>query len=119
MAETPSSFYLTKSQRNLYVRHMVNILLDKYLVSRPDLARAIGIRPNHLSDYSRGDVTISHPTMDRIETFINDLYEPLIREEIKISSMFIEELIKNSKKEAEGTFISLHESGIRDNYLGV
>lgn len=106
------SFKLTKSQRNLYLRRMLNTLVDKYLVERPKLGRAVGMYPSYIADFLRGSRNLSHPTMDRIEAFINDLYEPIIRDEIDINKMFIEELIEASNKEVEGSSTKAHESGL-------
>lgn len=108
-----SSFYLTKKQRNIYVRRMVNILIDKYLIERPKLARGIGMSTTHISDFVRATRTVSNPTLDKIEGFINDLYEPIIRDEIEINQMFIEELIANTEKETSESYVRTFKSGIK------
>lgn len=107
-----TSFELTKSQRNIYVRTMLNILIDKYLVERPKLARTIGMSPTHLSDFVRGSRTLSNPTLDKIEEVINDLYEPLVLSEIKINQIFIMELIENTEQETENSYKRVFKAGL-------
>lgn len=107
-----TSFELTKSQRNIYVRTMLNILIDKYLVERPKLARTIGMSPTHLSDFVRGSRTLSNPTLDKIEEVINDLYEPLVLSEIKINQIFIMDLIENTEEETENSYKRVFKAGL-------
>lgn len=108
-----TSFELTKEQRNVYVRTMLNILIDKYLVDRPRLARTIGMSPAHLSDFVRESRTLSNPTLDLIEEVINDLYEPLVLSEIKINQFFIRELIENTEIETENSYKRTFRAGIK------
>lgn len=108
-----TSFELTKSQRNIYVRTMLNLLIDKYLIERPKLARTIGMSPTHLSDFVRGSRTLSNTTLDKIEEVINDLYEPLVLTEIKINQMFIMELIENTERETEDSYKRVFKAGLK------
>lgn len=108
-----TSFKLTKAQRNIYVRNMLNILIDKYLIDRPRLARLIGMSPTHLSDFVRGSRTLSNPTLDKIETVINDLYEPLVLDEMEYNQIFIKQLIKSTEEETENSYKRVFKSGIK------
>lgn len=107
-----TSFELTKTQRNIYVRTMLNILIDKYLIDRPKLARLIGMNPTHLADFVRGDRTVSNTTLDKIESVINDLYEPIIIDEVSINQIFIMDLIGASEEETEGSYVRVFKAGI-------
>lgn len=112
MEEPVVSFELTKSQRNIYVRTMLNILIDKYLIDRPKLARLIGVSPTHLADFVRGDRTVSNTTLDKIENVINDLYEPIILDEIIVNQMSILELIEATKEETDNSYARTFQAGI-------
>lgn len=92
---------------------MLNILIDKYLIDRPRLARTIGMSPTHLADFVRDARTLSNTTLDKIESVINDLYEPIIKDEIAINQFFIQELIQNTVLETENSYKRTFNAGIR------
>ena len=97
-----SSGWLRK-YRNEYVRKLLTILFDKYFVSRPKLARAIGYYNTHIADFVRGDRNnLSDTTLDNIESYIFDLYEPLLKDELEINKIYFENLkLENDKERRE------------------
>lgn len=107
-----TSFYLTKKQRNIYVRTLLNILIDKYMIDRPRLGRAVGMSTTHISDFVRGARTLSNPTLDKIEALINDLYEPIIRDELELNKPLIEDLIKQTEIETDMSYVRVFRSGL-------
>ena len=93
-------FYLDREHRNEYLVFMLRILEDKYLINRPKLARAIGLNPSYFADVVDGRRgNMNHPNMDKIEFFINDLYEPILRDEIDLNYLYLKSLSKRSVKE--------------------
>lgn len=92
-------FYLDREARNQYLSLMVNTLIDKYLVNRPRLARAIEMNTTYFADFVDGRRSyISDESLDKIEMLINDLYEPIIKDEIEMNRSYFLELSKESKK---------------------
>ena len=92
-------FYLDREARNKYLFIMVNTLIDKYLVNRPRLARAIEMNTTYFADFVDGRRTyISNESLDKIELVINDLYEPIIRDEIDMNRSYFLEMSRESKK---------------------
>ena len=90
-------FDLDNKNRNIYVKMMVNILFDKYYISRPKIARKMGLANSYLADFSKDRMNAKQKNLDIIESFINDLYGGIIRDEIAINRIAIDKLIEDSK----------------------
>lgn len=91
---------LTHANRTEYVRLIVKLLHDKYMVSNSDFARAMGLHPTYIREFRLGiRDRIKPKTLEKIESFVFDLYEPIILEEDKINSFFIQELRRKSFEE--------------------
>ena len=95
------NFILTKKYRDIYVREMIRILVDKYHISRPAMARAIGVSATYMRDFYSGHINLGDKSLDKFESFIDDLYEPLIRDEIEMNQKLIEEVSEASRLEIE------------------
>ena len=92
-------FYLDRENRKEYIIVMLEILKEKYHVDITRVSNAIGIAPNYMYDLMRHARNPLHETMDRIEVFINDLYEPIVRDEIGLNRTYFEELSEKSQEE--------------------
>lgn len=87
---------LDRIHRNEYIRKMLTILTDKYFIERPKLARAMGYQNSYIADFLRGDRTYSTRTLDNIESFIFDLYEPILQDELELNKLYLQDLIARS-----------------------
>lgn len=87
-----------REYRNEYVRKVLGILFDKYFIARPKLSRAIGYRNTHIADFMRGAKNLSDKTLDDIESYIFDLYEPLLKDELELLQPFIKEMEEANAK---------------------
>lgn len=94
-------FYLDRDQRIVYLKTMINILSQKYYVDKSKLARAMGFATAYMYDFLNDRKYPRHGVMDRMELFINDLYEPLVRDEIELNRAYFEGLSAKSIAEEE------------------
>ena len=90
-------FYLDTKHRNEYLRFMLGILEDKYFVSRTRLARGMGFKATYLADFVNDRRTLRRTNLDKIEFFLDDLYESIIEDELDINSFYFMELSESSK----------------------
>lgn len=89
-------FYLNVKNRNEYLVFILNVLDNKYMINRTKLARAIGLNVNYFIDFIDGRRRLREPNLDKIETYINDLYGAIIEEEWGLNHLFFQELSKDS-----------------------
>lgn len=93
------NYYLDSQCRGEYLRMMIKILIKKYHVNRSSLARGIGMRPTHMNDFMAIEDRVAKPrTLDRIETYLDDLYESIITDETNANYAVIEELKARSQQ---------------------
>lgn len=90
------SFGMKKDVRNAYLRYVINMLRNKYHVNLAGLAKACGFYPVNLNDFSRGTRNFATRNLDKLESFVSDLYGGIIEDEIpqdeKMFKMFLDNL---------------------------
>lgn len=77
-----NSLDITRLERNKVIRHIMNILVDKYYVNQSKIAHEIGFAPKYLRDFTAGDRNFGYENLSLLESFIFDLYKPLIEDEL-------------------------------------
>ena len=93
------NYYLNEQCRTEYLRMLMKILIKKYHINLSSLARGIGLSPTFINDFVSMENRVAKTiTLDRIETYLDDLYESIITDESNANFAVIEEL-KNRSKE--------------------
>lgn len=92
-------FYLDRENRKIYLVTMLKILRDKYHVDLKKLSIAMGVNHTYMHDLINFRRNPLHSTMDNIEEYINDLYDTVVDEEIRINGFYFKELSARSVDE--------------------
>lgn len=69
-------------KRNDYVRLLIKLLTKKYDVIQSRIAQKIGMNPNYFRDFSAGRKNLNEEYINRIESYLTDLYEGIFIFEI-------------------------------------
>ncbi|MBO1087128.1 hypothetical protein [Enterococcus mundtii] len=69
-------------ERNEYVRLLVKILTKKYDVIQSRIAQKIEMNPNYFRDFSAARKDLNEENINKIESYITDLYEGIFMFEI-------------------------------------
>lgn len=77
-------------QRNKDIRFLCNILHNKYFVDISRLARALHMQRQYYYDFVRGDRDLLYPNLYKIESFIFDLYETILEQEMEMNGLVLE-----------------------------
>lgn len=78
---------------------LMKILIKKYHINLSSLARGIGLSPTFINDFVSMENRVAKTiTLDRIETYLDDLYESIITDESNANFAVIEELKKRSQE---------------------
>lgn len=76
-------------QRNKDIRFLCNILHKKYFVDISRLARALHMQRQYYYDFVRGDRDLLYPNLYKIESFIFDLYETILEQEMDMNGIVL------------------------------
>lgn len=82
ISDLQGSYDYSPELRNLYLRHVLNTLTDKYFVQRTQIAKNINVAPSTLTDFASGRRKLSVKRLDDLEDFLNDLYGMIISDEV-------------------------------------
>ena len=93
------NYYLNEQCRTEYLRMLMKTLIKKYHINLSSLARGIGLSPTFINDFVSMEHRVAKTiTLDRIETYLDDLYDSIITDESNANFAVIEEL-KNRSQE--------------------
>lgn len=87
------SEFLEKDRRAMYLRYVVNILVNRYLINQAKLAHELGFSPQYLREFSTGVRGMRHPNLTKLEDMIIDLYSALLENEVPDSEEELERFI--------------------------
>ncbi|UDM72758.1 hypothetical protein [Vagococcus fluvialis] len=92
--------------RNQYVRLLVKILTKKYDVIQSRISLKIGMNPNYFRDFSSARKDLNEENIDKIESYLIDLYEGIFMFEIP-----------QEKEEFDSFMENLDDSTIYSEYV--
>lgn len=81
--------------RNLYVRLLIKILTKKYDVIQSRISQKIGMNPNYFRDFSSARKDLNSENLDKIESYLIDLYEGIFMFEIPQEKEEFKDFIEN------------------------
>lgn len=73
---------INRMDRNIYVRYILKILVETYLINQAQLAYRIGVQPKYLREFTNGSRNIGNKRLDDIEEVISELYKPILDDEL-------------------------------------
>ena len=86
---------LGNESRNIYIRYILKILIDTYMINQAKMAHKLGFAPQYFREYINGSRhRIKDQNLDKIEELIFDLYQPILEKELPEDMDGIKQLLK-------------------------
>lgn len=85
---------MDRADRNIYIRYVLKLLAEKYLVNQAAIAHNLGFTPKYVREFANEDRNLGNKNLDRIENLIFDLYKPILLDELPDSEDGVRNLIK-------------------------
>lgn len=85
--------------RNVYLRYILKMLIETYLINQAKVAHRLGFDPKYLREFVNGTRgRIGDQNLDKIEELIFDLYKPILESELPDNIDDVMKLIEFIKK---------------------
>lgn len=85
------SYKMETHKRNIYLRYIITLLTEKYHVTQASIAKNSGFVPSYIRDFKYGVRNLEVTNLDKIESYINDLYGGILDYEVpKDEKEFVE-----------------------------
>ncbi|MBC1899073.1 hypothetical protein HCA68_15490 [Listeria booriae] len=90
------SSVLKRKKRNKDIRQLCNILHDKYYIDKSKVARAMKLPVQYYYDFVADTRDLLYPNLIKIESFIFDLYDPILEYEMERNNIHLDPLDDDS-----------------------
>lgn len=94
------SYNMETPKRNVYLRYIITLLTEKYHVTQASIAKNTGFVPSYIRDFKYGVRNLEVTNLDKIESYINDLYGGILDYEIPKDEKDFTDFVNNLAEES-------------------